>query len=142
MAVDSINVSNLTRSSTSSASGTKNSNSYLSMDDFFSLLVAQLKNQDMYNTTDSTEFMAQLAQFSMVQALADLNEQSNYAYSVSLIGKSATISEVSDSGIAKTITGVIQGVTISKGQTEVVIDGNPYAMSSMTEVYDVNLLNK
>ncbi|MDD4583777.1 MAG: flagellar hook capping FlgD N-terminal domain-containing protein, partial [Eubacteriales bacterium] len=36
----------------------------LSMDDFLALMVAQLSNQDMYNTVDDTQFVTQMAQFS------------------------------------------------------------------------------
>ena len=125
-----------TSNSTSSISG---SGSSLSMDDFLKLLVAQLSNQDMYNTTDNTEFIAQMAQFSMVQALADLSEQSAVTSSVSLIGKGATVSNTDVNGLKQTITGVVKGVTLYNGKAEVVIEGTAYPMSSVIEVYDVGL---
>ena len=55
------------------------------------LLVAQLSNQDINNTVDNTEFISQMAQFSMIQAISDLSQQSQAAYSVSLIGKAANL---------------------------------------------------
>jgi len=43
-------------------------------DDFLNLLITQLQNQDPLNPTDSTEFTAQLAQFSSLEQLGNVNE--------------------------------------------------------------------
>lgn len=66
-------------------------------DAFLKLLVTQLQNQDPLNPADSTEFTAQLAQFSSLEQLSNINQnletlnlfQSsiNNAQAVSLIGK-------------------------------------------------------
>lgn len=40
---------------------------------FLQLLVAQIKNQDPTNPMDSTQFVAQLAQFSSLEQLISLN---------------------------------------------------------------------
>ena len=58
--------------------GNKNSNnntSALGMNQFLNLLVAQLKNQDPLSPLDSTEFTAQLAQFTSVEQLVGMNER-------------------------------------------------------------------
>lgn len=70
----------------------------MAKDDFLKMLIVQLKNQDPLNPMDGTEFTAQLAQFSSLEQLANLNGQiesmnarqamMDNIGSVNLIGKS------------------------------------------------------
>lgn len=61
-------------SSTSSTSATSD---IMGKEDFLTLLVAQLQNQDPLNPDDPTEFTAQLAQFSSLEQLFNLNDSMN-----------------------------------------------------------------
>lgn len=140
-----MSISSINNSTVSGAGNTINSskaadNSTLTMDDFFSLMVAQLKNQDMYNTTDNTEFIAQMAQFSMVQALSDLSELSMTSYGVSLIGKEATIAQIADDGTVSSIEGIVESVNFYNGGTQVVVDGKSYALSSVMSVQEPKII--
>ncbi len=72
----------------------------LGKDDFFQMMIAQLKYQDPLNPLDGTEFTAQLAQFSSLEQMTNINTQmetlteaqmeSNKVLSVSLVGKEVT----------------------------------------------------
>ena len=42
---------------------------------FLQLLVAQIKNQDPLNPSDSTQFLTQLAQFSELEQMTNVNTQ-------------------------------------------------------------------
>ena len=46
----------------------------LGKDDFLKLLIAQMKNQDPQSPADSSQMAAQLAQFSSVEQLANINQ--------------------------------------------------------------------
>lgn len=49
-------------------------NSELGKEDFMTLLMVELQNQDPLNPMDNTEFVAQLAQFSSLEQMVQMNE--------------------------------------------------------------------
>lgn len=63
-----------TTDTTSSKSSTAD---IMGKEDFLTLLVTQLKNQDPLNPDDPTDFTAQLAQFSSLEQLFNLNDSMN-----------------------------------------------------------------
>jgi flagellar basal-body rod modification protein FlgD len=83
--------------SDSGASSSATKSKSLDKDAFLRLLTTQLQNQDPLNPTDSTEFTAQLAQFSSLEQMSNVNEtlntlilyqaSINNAQAVSFIGK-------------------------------------------------------
>ena len=82
------------------AGSTVNASQELDRDAFLKLLITQLQNQDPLNPTDSVEFTAQLAQFSSLEQLGNVNDNLkqlqdfqasiNNSQAVSLIGKEIT----------------------------------------------------
>ena len=49
--------------------------SELNQEDFLTLMITQLKHQDPFKPMDPSQYMGQLAQFSQVSGLADMNKQ-------------------------------------------------------------------
>ena len=98
-------------------------------DTFLKLLVAQLKYQNPLDPTDGTEFMAQTAQFSVVEKLEDLAKQnaellaSNRSLGASaLIGKQVVSAGLDGTDVVGTVTGVRLGAggpVLLTGDTEV-----------------------
>jgi flagellar basal-body rod modification protein FlgD len=57
----------------SSTSGSSSSVGGLTMNDFLTLMTAQLQNQDPLNPTDSNQFLSQLSELSTVEGITQLN---------------------------------------------------------------------
>jgi flagellar basal-body rod modification protein FlgD len=97
-------------------------------DDFLKMMIAQLQNQDPLNPLDGTDFTAQLAQFSSLEQLNNVNTQLevmglyqsslNNAQAVSLVGKEVTasgnsvIAEGASADLGYTLSGDAGKVTI------------------------------
>jgi len=111
--------------------------SELDMTDFLQLLAAQLSNQDMMNPVSDTEFIAQMAQFSSLQAMNNLIEYTLSSYAVSYTGKHVIISTINDATRQlETIYGQVERVTFMQGQPRVVVNGKEYELHTVMEVAD------
>ncbi|MCG7504691.1 flagellar hook assembly protein FlgD [Mesorhizobium sp. IRAMC:0171] len=77
---------------------------------FLKLLMAQMKNQDPTKPMDSTEYVAQLAQFSQVEQSVQMNTKLEYilqssalSQADSLIGRQLTSADGSITGVVKEV---------------------------------------
>ncbi|HZW30701.1 MAG TPA: flagellar hook capping FlgD N-terminal domain-containing protein [Isosphaeraceae bacterium] len=97
--------------------------SQLGKQEFLQLLVAQLRNQDPLQPVDNTQFIAQLAQFSTLETLQQIEttmESSLGAqlldHAVSLLGRQVTATGPD----GQTVTGTVQSVHLQG--TDVLLD--------------------
>ena len=98
---------------TASTAQSKASVKILGKDDFLNMLIAQLQHQDPLNPADSTEFTAQLAQFSSLEQLSNIHEslENMEQFQASLTHSQAV------SYIGKEITAAGSGLHLRDGQT-------------------------
>jgi flagellar basal-body rod modification protein FlgD len=68
-------VSHLKDPKASAASAVTNVDGLANENTFLQLLVAQIKNQDPTNPTDSVQFLGQLAQFSQLEQLIGIRQE-------------------------------------------------------------------
>ena len=95
-------ISEITQNTATTATKTSTSNT-LGQEQFLTLLVAQLQNQDPLNPADATEFTAQLAQYSQLEQLFNLNDamdnlataqtNSQKVAALSLMGKEVVVED-------------------------------------------------
>lgn len=109
-------------------------NGNLNMQDFLNLLVAQMTNQDAMNPMDNTEFIAQMAQFSSLQAMTDLTEMAVQGQATSLIGKNVIVADYNSKGELVVEEGIVQRVTIHSGETKLYVNDKEYSYSNVMEI--------
>lgn len=107
--------------------------SQLDKDDFLKLLVTQLRYQNPLEPMDNNEYIAQLAQFSSLEQMQNLNLQVANLSAISTIGKSASaIVEESE------IEGVITGIAFSEGTVNLIMDtGNSEVKVPIANVAEI-----
>jgi flagellar basal-body rod modification protein FlgD len=109
-------------------------NEGLHMQDFLNLLVAQITNQDAMNPMDNTEFIAQMAQFSTLQAMTDLTEMALQGQATSLIGKNVVVADYKGNGELTIDEGIVQRVTLHGGKTKLYVNDMEYEYSNIMEI--------
>jgi len=127
-----------TQPATSTSSTSLSSSTTFDKDAFLKLLVAQMRYQDPSKPMDSTEFIAQSAQFTSVEMLQKLQDSQNelLAYqsvllSSSLVGK--TVSGTSMDG--SDLNGQVTGVHIVGGSALVQVGGKEAPVTSITNIH-------
>jgi flagellar basal-body rod modification protein FlgD len=114
------------------------SRSLADQDTFLKLLVAQLKYQDPSNPADSTQFLAQTAQFTQVEKLgqiAELMQAQQLIGASALVGRTVTYQDADGA----THTGVVTKTKLNGDSEPTLVVGNmDVQLSKVTEVSNEN----
>lgn len=118
----------------------KKTGSALDKDDFLMLLVTQMKYQDPLEPESNTEYVAQLAQFSSLEQMQNLNSTATNTSAYTLVGKQVRIRETSDTGADREVQGMVEYVKMENGKPYVSVNGEMYSYDDIVEVIDDNYL--
>jgi flagellar basal-body rod modification protein FlgD len=112
----------------------------LGKDVFLQLLVLQMQNQDPLSPLENTEMVAQLAQFSALEAATNLNEQFevlsgnvdqlNFISGAQLLGKTVTGVDVN----GEIQTGVVESVQLDGSLVVLTVNGQYMPMSGILSI--------
>lgn len=108
-------------------------------DMFLQLMVAQMKYQDPLNPTDSSEFLAQTAQFTALEKMQDVADQTAMLLSTQLaFGASSLIGQTvrwyDDTGAEQ--SGTVQGTTYLASGPVLSVDGKTVPITDVISVGD------
>lgn len=121
---------------------TNNTGNSLGKNEFLELLLTQLKNQDPLEPMENKEFIAQMAQFSSLEQMQNMNasmekflQRESISQAASLVGK--TIEKTAESGEEdEIIKGEVARVNFEAGDTYVVLeDGTKINTEDISSIY-------
>ncbi len=103
----------------------------LGKDSFLQLLVTQLQNQDPLSPMEDKEFIAQLAQFSSLEQLQNMNSSLSAFLDLNLVHQASILigREVRVYGDDGEVTGFVSEVRFTPYGPMVVIDDEEYPMT-------------
>lgn len=119
-------------SAAGNAAVSSNTNSELGKDDFLKLLVTQLQYQDPMNPMEDKEFIAQMAQFTSLEQMKNMNASVQITQATSFIGKQVSWDD--DLGVLQ--YGTVNAVRIMNGEPKIVVGEQVLALSKVTSVAD------
>ncbi len=112
----------------------------LGQNDFLKLLVAQMGAQDPMNPQSNTDFIAQMAQFSSLQAttsmqtnLSAISSQQQLMQANSLIGRQVTLQAAAD----QTAQGIVSAVQVQDGTPKITVNGQSFDLSQVLSIQPV-----
>jgi flagellar basal-body rod modification protein FlgD len=107
-------------------------------DQFMNLLITQMQNQDPLEPVDNKEMIAQLAQFSSLEQMQNLNSkfetfQKNTTAAISslLVGKTG---QINNGGFSS--EGLIDRVVQDGDEIKVNIDGTDYSLDQLANIFE------
>ncbi|WAM32106.1 flagellar hook capping FlgD N-terminal domain-containing protein [Caldicellulosiruptor naganoensis] len=122
----------LSQSSNVSSSQSSSKNT-LGKQEFLNLLVTQLRYQDPLKPMEDKEFVAQLAQFSALEQMQNLNESFELIKAQSMIGRYVVATNPSDS--SKTIEGRIDSIRIGGSKIYLKVNGVEVTPENIKQIY-------
>jgi len=109
----------------------------VSKDGFLKILAAQLQHQDPMNAKDNTEYVSQMAQFTALEQMQNLNTSmkelllsQKFQEANAMIGKTAKVL----TGDNEFVTGVVTYARLGSGEINIVIDNKEYSADNVVEL--------
>lgn len=112
----------------------------LGKNDFLQLLITQVQHQDPLEPLSDTDFIAQMAQFSALEQMQNLNNSFAMSKAFGMIGR-YVVGQMTDTATGKTtyITGIVESVRIKGSKVYAIVDGQELDIDKITDVTDVSL---
>lgn len=108
----------------------------LGKEEFLRLLVCQLQNQDPLNPQNDTEFVSQLAQFSSLEQMTNMNATLSNTSAYGLVGKEVIVQSTDANGQVKETRGIVDYVGMENGEAVLCVDGKKFSMDDLVKIMD------
>jgi flagellar basal-body rod modification protein FlgD len=128
-------------SATSTQTVFSNATDGLGRDAFLKLLIAQLQNQDPMKPMEDKDFIAQLAQFSSLETLQNLEQRFDSMLlaqaidqAAGLVGKHVEAEQIGVDGTTHSVSGSVSEVRVVAGVPRLLVSGQEVLLSQVTRV--------
>ena len=124
--------------STTSKSDTSNDLGY---DQFLQLLCAEMQYQDPLEPTSNTEYVAQLATFSQMESMLNMQNSIESTKANDLVGKYVIVKTTSETtGETTAVAGFVDYVQYENNQKYIYVNGNRYSLDDVYQVADTEYM--
>ena len=103
----------------------------LGKDDFLKILVTQLQNQDPTNPLNDKDFIAQMAQFSALEQMYNLNTTFQASQAMGLLGRPV---EAKDPETGEAYVGLAEGFRLENGKALITVGDREVEIGNITHV--------
>ncbi len=117
-----------------SASETEDTSNDMGYDQFLQLLCAEMQYQDPLEPTSNTEYVAQLATFSQMEAMLNMQDSIQMSTTNDLVGKYVLIKD--STGLTSGVAGYVDFTHYENGDLFVSVNGSLYSAADVYEVVD------
>ena len=118
----------------------KRSGCSLDKEAFLQLLVAQMKYQDPLEPTSNTEYISQLATFSSLEEMQNLNGTMTTQQATNLVGKTVIMNVQSSTGATNVVQGKVDFIVKQNNKVYLSIDDQLYNIDDLDKVVDDDYL--
>lgn len=113
----------------------------LGYDQFLQLLCAEMQYQDPLEPTSNTEYVAQLATFSQMEAMLNMQDTMKSSNANDLVGKYVLIrAKSSETGATTDVAGFVDYVQKSNNKLFLSVGGELYSIDDLYQVADVEYM--
>ena len=109
----------------------------LGKDDFLKLLITQLSNQDPTSPMEDTQFISQMAQFSSLEQMTNMNESFNkMAAMINSSQATSTLGKTVEVDLGDTTSHGVVEATSFGANPQVMVNGMYYDLNKIKAVYN------
>jgi flagellar basal-body rod modification protein FlgD len=118
------------------SSSKTSSGSDLGYDQFLQLLCAEMQYQDPLEPSSNTDYVAQLATFSQVEATLNISESQQNSFASTLVGKEVILAVPDNSGNTNYVTGNVDYVVYQNGTPYLSVNDSLYPFEDLDTIAD------
>ncbi len=115
----------------------------LGKDAFLQLLVAQMQYQDPLEPMDNTQYVSQLATFSQLESMQNVEASLTSGQAANLVGKAVIVKSTSEvTGETSLVSGIVDYVVYENGSAFLVINEEKYPYEDLDTVISDDYITK